>query len=69
MRRIAQEQNFSVKAFCAWAKENDVLKTNNKKNQQVLKINGSFQRFYSIKQELVEDITDWVEASIEIPFD
>lgn len=69
MRRIAQEQNFSVKAFCAWAKENDVLKTNNKKNQQVLKINGSFQRFYSIKQELVEDITDWVEASVEIPFD
>jgi hypothetical protein len=69
MRRIAQEQNFSVKAFCAWAKENKVLRTNNSKSQSVMRINGSVQRFYSIKQELVEEVSDFETSEEEIPFD
>lgn len=69
MRRIAQEQNFSVKAFCAWAKENNVLRTNNTKNQNVIKINDNVQRFYSIKQELIEEISGFELAKQEIPFD
>lgn len=69
MRRIAQEQNFSVKAFCAWAKENKVLRTNNAKSQSVMRINGNVQRFYSIKQELIEEVSDFQPAEQEIPFD
>lgn len=63
MRRISEEQNFSVKAFCAWARENFVLRTNNKKNQYAVKINGIYQRFYSVKLELDEEVPD------DIPFD
>lgn len=73
MRRIAQEQNFSVKAFCAWAKDHLVLRTNNKKNQFVMKVGDNFQRFYSVKQELIEEISGFetVTETIEeeIPFD
>ena len=73
MRRIAQEQNFSVKAFCAWAKDNLVLRTNNKKNQFVMKVGDNFQRFYSIKQELIEEVRGFTAISMtpeeEIPFD
>jgi hypothetical protein len=73
MRRIAQEQNFSVKAFCAWAKDHLVLRTNNKKNQFVMKVGDNFQRFYSVKQELIEEISGFetITEAIEeeIPFD
>jgi hypothetical protein len=69
MRRIAQEQNFSVKAFCAWAKENKVLRTNNSKSQNIIKVNDRFQRFYSIKQELVEEVSDFQTPEEEIPFE
>jgi hypothetical protein len=69
MRRIATEQNFSVKAFCSWARENHVLRTNNKKNQNVINLNGVFQRFYSVKQELVREITEFQDAEDEIPFE
>ncbi len=69
MRRIATEQNFSVKAFCSWARENHVLRTNNKKNQNVINLNGAFQRFYSVKQELVKEITEFQDAEDEIPFE
>ena len=72
MRKIAMEQNFSVKAFCSWAKENHVLRSNNKKSQNVIKIGNSPQRFYSIKQELieeVEEISGFVTVEEEIPFD
>jgi len=69
MRRIATEQNFSVKAFCSWARENHVLRTNNKKNQNVINLNGVFQRFYSVKQELIKEITEFQDAEDEIPFE
>lgn len=69
MRKIALEQNFSVKAFCAWAKENQILRANNKKSQNVMRIGGNVQRFYSIKQELIEEISDFHILEEEIPFD
>ena len=73
MRKIAYEQNFSVKAFCSWAKENRVLRTNNEKNQNVIRIGDRVQRFYTIKQELIEEISDFevVTEAVEeeIPFD
>lgn len=72
MRKISMEQNFSVKAFCSWAKDNHVLRSNNKKAQNVIKIGNNPQRFYSIKQELIEEIEEtcgFVVSEEEIPFD
>lgn len=72
LRDLSLKQNFSVKAFCSWAKDNNILKINNKKNQNVVKINGNPQRFYSIKMELTEEISDFEpadSAQLEIPFD
>jgi hypothetical protein len=35
----------------------------------VINLNGVFQRFYSVKQELVKEITEFQDAEDEIPFD
>ena len=46
---------------------------NNKKNQFVMKVGDNFQRFYSIKQELIEEVRGFTAISMtpeeEIPFD
>lgn len=71
MRKISLDQNFSVKAFCSWAKENNVLK-GNVKNQNVIRTGKGLQRFYTIKMELEEEISDLEESKadqLEIPFD
>lgn len=68
LRDLALKQNFSVKAFCSWANENHVLRSNDK-NRNAVKLQGRTQKFYTIKTELTEDITDFVEADMEIPFD
>lgn len=62
LKKLGMEQNFSVKAFCAWAKEKRILRTNDKYQYKV-KIQGTFYRFYSIKQELTEEVSEI------IPFD
>lgn len=54
MRKIARDENFSVKAFCSWAKAKDILKTTSGKNQNVTKMNGSSIRCYSIKLHFEE---------------
>ena len=72
LRDLSLKQNFSVKAFCSWAKEQNILRSNNKKSQNVIRINGNIQRFYSIKMELTEEITDFVDVDeeiIDLPFD
>ena len=73
MRKISLEQNFSIKAFCTWAKEHNVLRSNNGKNQNVVKINDKFQRFYSIKEGLIEaqieEQSGFEYTQEEIPFD
>lgn len=68
MRRIAQEQNFSVKAFCSWADEQKILRSNCK-NQNVIKINGRSLKFYTIKMELDEEISGFDGGSEIVPFD
>lgn len=69
LKKLAIEQNFSVKAFCSWAKEHAMLKTNNGKNQNIIKVNGRQQKFYSIKQELTEEISGIEALPDDIPFD
>ena len=73
MKKIANAENFSIKAFCSWAKANNVLRSNNDRCQNVMKINGSTKRFYTIKLELVEDVPEeeWEQATEEneLPFD
>lgn len=71
-KKLAGEQNFSTKAFCSWAEAHKVLKCNNKK-QNVIKVNGSSTRFYSVKLDQDEELQgdeDFKDASEnELPFD
>ena len=50
MRKIANEQNFSVKAFCSWANNHKLLKANSD-YQTVTKMNKKPMRFYCIKTD------------------
>lgn len=71
LKKIAAEQNFSIKAFCSWANENHLLRANSK-NQNVLKVNDIFQRFYTIKQDFCVDVNESVnfeDCKEPIPFD
>ena len=70
MRKISLDQNFSVKAFCSWAKENNILKANYK-NTNVIRLQNKTQKFYTIKMELTEEISDFEESKVDqldIPF-
>jgi hypothetical protein len=55
MKNIAQSGNFSVKAFCSWAKAKDLLKANND-NQNIIKLNGKTKRFYTIKLNYEDEL-------------
>jgi len=68
---IAAKENFSIKAFCSWAAKNKLLKTNNDKYQNVIKFNGKFSRFYTIKLPLDDEETEFHsgENDPELPFD
>ena len=78
-KEIAKKENFSVKAFCSWAKAKDVLKANSD-NQSVTKLNRKSVRFYCIKMDNEEpkksetgtntEKDGFVDASqMELPFD
>ena len=79
IKKIANAENFSIKAFCSWAKNENLLKTNNDRNQNMIKINGHTTRFYTIKMEQEEkepessintDNYGFVDAGqMELPFD
>ena len=79
LNEIARKQNFSPKILCEFCKSKGLLKTNNDKNQNVIKINGVTKRFYTIKigysEEMAEssmntETNDFQDASdIELPFD
>jgi hypothetical protein len=74
MRKIAKDENFSVKAFCSWADQKGLLDCNNKgKNQKVVRVGNDTKRFYSIKIVQEADKQDDPEfkdnAQEEIPFD
>jgi hypothetical protein len=49
LNKIAKEQNFSVKILCDWCKSKNILKTNNDRNQNIVKINCVTKRFYTFK--------------------
>lgn len=78
MRNIAQQQNFSVKAFCSWARNKHLLRAN-VDNQNMVKINNHSKRFYTIKmyyEEISSETpinTDKDEfqdvGNTELPFD
>ena len=76
LKNISREENFSIKAFCAWARNKDLLKTNNDKNQNVIYVGEKSRRFYTIKLnyqdkplETSENTDGFVDASQEeLPF-
>lgn len=49
LNNISEKHNFSTKILCDWCKFHDLLKTNNNKNQNVVKIDGVTKRFYTFK--------------------
>lgn len=51
VKNISNKENFSIKAFCSWAKKERLLRTNNERNQNVIGFNGHPTRFYTIKME------------------
>lgn len=80
LRKIAKEENFSVKAFCSWAKGKNLLKSNNDKCQNVIGVNGKTKRFYTIKLDYEEhkNVENGINTSTdgfvdtaqeELPFD
>lgn len=68
MRKIALEENFSVKAFCSWAKAKGILR-NNYKNLYKMRNGDKTQNFYSLKDSLCEEITEFIAVQEEISFD
>jgi len=73
-KNIAKNENFSVKAFCTWAKQKKLLEANNK-NQNIVRIGDKTCRFYSIKmgynKENAENADEFRDANSfdELPFD
>jgi hypothetical protein len=49
MRKIAKEENFSVRAFCSWAKSKNLITSNNDKFQNIVRTKSGTKRFYTIK--------------------
>lgn len=78
MRKIAKEENFSVRAFCSWAKNKNLITSNNDKFQNIVRTKSGTKRFYTIKiiseEEQAENEVDtgtdgFVDAvQEEIPF-
>lgn len=79
LKKFAKEHNFSVKAFCSWAKKKHLLRANSNM-QNVVRIGTMLKRFYTIKLEEVvsdsnhessESIDGFmdVDAQNDIPFD
>lgn len=71
LKKISNEQNFSIKAFCSWANENHLLKANSKM-QNVIRFNDKVQRFYTIKEDFCADIEKCVtfeDCKEPTPFD
>lgn len=79
LNNIAREENFSVKAFCSWLKTKNLIRTNNDKFQNVIRVDGHSKRFYTIKLDYDEnepqsstntDTDGFVNVSDgELPFD
>lgn len=70
MREVSQKHNFSVRAFCSWAKKNNLLRANSD-YQNVVQVDGRLQRFYTIRLEIDTQNNGFVDidAKNESPFD
>ena len=68
LRSISIKENFSIKAFCSWARAKKVLRANSD-NRFKVRIGDSFRNYYSIKDTIIEEISDFQPAEEEIPFD
>lgn len=67
LRTIATKENFSIKAFCSWAKAKGVLRSNHD-NRFTVRVGDNTRNYYSIKDTLTEEIPDFQTAEEEIPF-
>ena len=68
LKGIALKENFSIKAFCSWARAKNVLRANHD-NRYTVRIGDKFRNYYSIKDTIIEEVTDFKPAEEEIPFD
>lgn len=68
LKNIATRENFSVRAFCSWAKKENLLKSNNDRSQNVIKRNGHATRFYTIRLEPEEKEPETLENTDEDGF-
>ena len=73
MKTIGKEGNFSPKAFCSWAMQNGILKSNNNKLQNIVRDKDSVRRYYTIAlpvdQGLDSDADGFVTVTQEeLPF-
>lgn len=78
LKNISKEENFSIKAFCSWAKSKNLLRSNNDRNQNIIAIGGNSRRFYTIKLNYIDKPAEssintddgFIEANQEeLPFD
>ena len=68
LRVISDKENFSVKAFCSWARAKNILRANHD-NRYTVRIGDKFRNYYSIKDTIIEEVTDFKPVEEEIPFD
>ena len=68
LRSISTKENFSIKAFCSWARAKKVLRANHD-NRYTIRIGNQTRNYYSIKDTIVEEISDFKAVDEEIPFD
>lgn len=70
LKNLALRDNYSVKGLCEWLKENRLLRSNSK-SQNIIRVNGHLERYYTIKIKEEEDPDgDFHDVDEnELPFD
>ena len=68
LKTIATKENFSIKAFCSWARAKNVLRTNHD-NRFTVRTGNNTRNYYSIKDSITEELPAFVPADEEIPFE
>lgn len=68
LKNIASKENFSVKAFCSWAKKENLLKSNNDRSQNLITRNKRTTRYYTIRLEPEEKGPEILENTDEDGF-
>ena len=68
LRSISTKENFSIKAFCSWARAKNILRANHD-NRYTIRIGNQTRNYYSIKDTIIEEISDFKPVDEEIPFD